>query len=121
MTTVQIITVELVTYINYTAHGTIDFFECALDAQLALPHSTTEVCLNSSISRFDSLLNLLEDVDTKWYEKVRSLWFDLDIIIAMQDGNVFSKTDLTEINQTVQELKNLVEDKVKIIPEDYML
>ncbi|XVN40329.1 MAG: hypothetical protein RCO49_05700 [Rickettsia endosymbiont of Argas persicus] len=64
--------------------------------QIISQYKNNEINLNSLISRIEELLDLFEEIDSAWHEKVKCLWFDIEIINAMKliDQEKFTQEDL---------------------------
>ena len=88
-------------------------------------HDNNVVFINL-INQIEALIDLLEDIDQVWYEQIKSLWFELEVIYAMKSANVedggtpyFDKKELKDIDTIFTKLQNLIEVKINLIPQNY--
>ena len=78
--------------------------------------------LQNLITKIEELLDLLENYDALWCQEIKSLWFSLEIKYAMvlsENRSNFSTQEEQEIEKVVDEISQIIEKKVKDIPEDY--
>jgi len=71
--------------------------------------------LNNLISDIESLIDLLVGLDEAWEEKVRTLWFDLEIIYSMKHSTqslVLTNEEISEINTILNNLSKLIDEKL---------
>jgi RNAse (barnase) inhibitor barstar len=79
-------------------------------------YESNNISLNTLIDNIEILVNYLENLDSLWYEQMKSLWLDLEIIYAIRDSE--SRKDLNDVEikkivDTISALRQLVDDKIE--------
>ncbi len=80
-------------------------------------YKSDKVGISRVINNIGGLLNVLEDFDLNWKEKVRSYWFDLEIeySVALSKGITnFDTESQNTIRNAIEEIAKLVESKLKL-------
>ncbi|MCZ6886748.1 MAG: hypothetical protein O7C58_02975 [Rickettsia endosymbiont of Ixodes persulcatus] len=48
--------------------------------QITSEYKNNKISLNNFIAKVEALLDLLEEFDDGWYEKIKALWFEPEVI-----------------------------------------